>query len=159
MHFPIALLTIYGLAELVRAKKLLAAGYWFYLKAILVILGTLSALPTLLSGKAIEDLFSEQLVQIHSSYALATTILFALISISYLVSWIDKDFYLVIKNIDSWRNVSQLNKNIFRSRVLVLLALIGLGMISITGALGGIIAFGPNVDPLSQFVNGLFFGK
>ncbi|KKT65723.1 MAG: hypothetical protein UW58_C0021G0001, partial [Candidatus Collierbacteria bacterium GW2011_GWC2_44_30] len=34
----------------------------------------------------------------------------------------------------------------------------GLVLLTTTGALGGIMAFGPGVDPLTKFVNDLFFG-
>ncbi|KKT66133.1 MAG: hypothetical protein UW58_C0013G0061, partial [Candidatus Collierbacteria bacterium GW2011_GWC2_44_30] len=60
------------------------------------------------------------------------------------------------KKTDWWGYVSELNKNVFRPRMIVLLAGTGLVLLTTTGALGGIMAFGPGVDPLTKFVNDLF---
>ena len=42
VHFPIALLTIYSLLELVPFKQIYRQSYWFYTKAIILIIGSIS---------------------------------------------------------------------------------------------------------------------
>jgi len=159
VHFPIALLTLYSLGEFVRSKRVLSLSYWFYVKAIMLVIGFLATIPTILFGKLIADSFPERIVRVHSTFAQTTAIVYGLIALSYLITWIDKDIYSMTKRSDWWGYISELNKNIFRPRTLVLLALTGLILLTITGALGGIMAFGPGVDPLTQLVNDLFFGK
>lgn len=159
VHFPIAFWTTYCLLEFVWSKKYTKLSYWFYLKATFLLVGTASAIPTFLTGKLIGDFFSESMVELHSGVALATIVLFGLISLSYSISWIEKDFYSNVKSIVWWRKISELNTNIFRPRMKVLLAVMGLLLITLTGALGGIIAFGPDTDPLTRMINDLFFGK
>lgn len=58
VHFPIALLTVYSLLEAVPLKRIQKLPYWFYVKAVLLITGTISILPTILAGLVIEDQFS-----------------------------------------------------------------------------------------------------
>ncbi|KKT42512.1 MAG: hypothetical protein UW88_C0006G0030 [Candidatus Collierbacteria bacterium GW2011_GWD2_45_10] len=149
---------MYSLAEFVRSKKILSLSYWFYVKAIMLVTGSLSTIPTILFGKLIADSFPERIVRVHSTFAQATAIVYGLTALSYLITWIDKDFYSLTKKTDWWGYVSELNKNVFRPRMIVLLAGTGLVLLTTTGALGGIMAFGPGVDPLTKFVNDLFFG-
>ena len=63
VHFPIALLCIYSLLELIRFKKVLSRGYLFYTKAILVILGTVGAVAALFTGSIAEDIYQGPLPQ------------------------------------------------------------------------------------------------
>ena len=37
VHFPIALLTLYSLAELIRWRRITELAYWFYVKAFAMI--------------------------------------------------------------------------------------------------------------------------
>src|SRR3989344_1510181 len=73
---PIAFFTFYSLMELIRFRKITTLPYWFYIKALLVILGAASAYVTLLSGELIEEMFEEgfgSLVEVHSFLAKITT--------------------------------------------------------------------------------------
>ncbi len=159
VHFPIAFWTMYCLAEFIRAKKVTGLSYWFYIKGVMVTIGTIMAIPTFLSGKIIAGLFPESLVEVHFRFVLLTIIVFSLITLSYLITWVEKDFYSKVKSIDCWLKISVLNTNIFRPRMKIIMAAIGFLLITITGALGGIIAFGPDTDPLTQLIYVLFFGK
>lgn len=51
VHFPIALLTVYGLMELVWSKRLKKEQAWFYVKASFLILGVISAYAALSTGR------------------------------------------------------------------------------------------------------------
>ena len=55
VHFPIALLTLYTLCELLRFKKIKDHPAWFYLKAVLIICGTLGAAAALLTGDGAKE--------------------------------------------------------------------------------------------------------
>lgn len=152
-------MTIYCLLELVRFKKIQALDYWFYIKAVLVIVGTAAALPTMLAGKIIAEQFYGPVLDIHSRFAIFTTIVFGIISLSYLIAWIEKDFYSYLRNRNFCLKLIKTNDVLHQSGTMVVLALFGLALISITGALGGIMAFGPEVDPFTKVINELFFGK
>lgn len=164
VHFPIALLTIYAIAELIRFRKLINTIYWFYVKAILVIVGTLSAFLALNTGEGAEDSVSRSLrplVEMHSSFASVSTWIFGIIAIIYLISWINKSEFN--QRIQASSIGNQLNKvvvivnRILNSSFIILLALIGLVLITITGGLGGAIVYGPDIDPIVNFIYHLFF--
>ncbi len=93
VHFPIALLTIYALMELIRFEKIKNQDFWFYTKAMLSIFGAISTLPAILTGKIIERQFRgvRNLVHTHSTWAQITTLIFAAIAAAYLIAFIDKN--------------------------------------------------------------------
>lgn len=51
VHFPIALLTCYGLMELVRLKKVLTSAHWFYIKAVFLLVGSAATLIAFKTGE------------------------------------------------------------------------------------------------------------
>lgn len=164
VHFPIALLTIYAIAELIRFRKLINTIYWFYVKAILVIVGTLSAFLALNTGEGAEDSVSRSLrplVEMHSSFASVSTWIFGIIAIIYLISWINKSEFnqrIQVSSIgNQWNKVVVIVNRILNSSFIILLALIGLVLITITGGLGGAIVYGPDIDPIVNFIYHLFF--
>ncbi len=164
VHFPIALLTVYAIAELIRFKKLTQVSYFFYVKAILVISGTLSAFLALNTGEGAENLVDHSLrplIEMHATFASASTWIFGIISALYLISWISKSELnqkIQTSSIGNyWNKVVTLVNQILNSSFMILLALLGLMVITITGALGGAIVYGPNVDPIVNFIYHLFF--
>ncbi len=84
VHFPIALLTLYAVCELLPLKALTRQTYWFYVKAVLVITGTLGGVAAYLAGEAIEDQFKtaslSSLVETHSTFAITSILIFAILS-------------------------------------------------------------------------------
>lgn len=134
--------------ELVRFRKVLELDYWFYVKAVLVILGAAATLPTILAGKIIERQFATQhaLVQVHQNFAYAATAVYGLLAAYYFFTWILR-----------LRGDSRLEVMLGKWFFLVPLSLLGLALVTITGALGGVIVFGPQIDPFADFVYHLFF--
>jgi hypothetical protein len=165
VHFPIALFTIYALLELVSVKKLRELSYWFYIKALMVIVGAGSAFVTLQTGEAIENKFRylRALVEIHSSWATTSTIVFSVIATAYAIVWINSQWHLEQRTIryfsTVWALVTKLSVFMLKRWVVFILALFGLVAISITGALGGAISQGPDIDPVVNFVYHLYFAK
>lgn len=165
VHFPIALFTIYALLELVSIKKLNELSYWFYVKAVLVITGAASALITLQTGDAVEDQYHNfrALVEIHSTWAGIATAIFAVMAVVYAVVWINRQWHLDQRVQGSlskaWNLLTKLSVFILKRWVLVILALLGLIAITFTGALGGAIAKGPDIDPIVYFIYHLYFVK
>lgn len=142
VHFPIALLTIYSLLEIIPFKKIKELPYWFYTKAIILILGSISTVPTLFAGFIIEDQFESQkaLVELHSKFAAITSLIYIILASIYIYSWVKK---------------SPASNSVF----VILFSVLGLVLLLTTGALGGAIVFGPDLDPFTSFIYHLFFVK
>lgn len=160
VHFPIALLTLYAILELARFKKLTNWEPFFYIKMALVFFGTLGTLPSLMSGEAIEHQFEvgnlKTLVETHAAWATGTAWLFGIIALGYLVVWVNRTGafpkatqHPIISPL--WRLLTRLSDALIARNLVIALALIGLLAITVTGALGGAIAYGPDIDPAAQF--------
>lgn len=90
IHFPIALLTIYSLLEIIPIKKIQQLPYLFYTKAIILIFGFTAILPTILTGLIIQQEFSNQqaLVSLHSQFGELSAAIYGILTIIYIFSWI-----------------------------------------------------------------------
>lgn len=155
-HFPVALFTLYSVFELLRFKKITDQPYWFYIKASFVIIGTLTSYLTYITGDMLEEEFTGPLVEMHSWFAIITLIIFTILSIAYLVSWIEKTTWGPMIGATPFRKVwnvlKQIRTFIMHPAVLIVLAFLGLIAITVTGALGGALAYGPDVDPAVSFI-------
>lgn len=163
VHFPIALLVLYSLLEIVRFRRLQDLPYYFHVKAFLLIVGTGSAVLAGLTGALIKSEFRasreiRQVLEIHSSVAQITTVYFGIYALLYFIAWLGRENLL--SRMPSANKFLPHVEKCLRSRWMIAVGLIGLLLITLTGALGGIIAYGPSVDPITQFVYSLFgFGK
>jgi len=163
VHFPIALLSIYAVMELIRSKKLLRNESWLYVKVAFLILGTLGAFAALSSGEGAADSFGETpVVEVHQFWATTTTTIFGIIAGLYVIFFIDKFLSEKIPKIAKktkkyWSIVMKIDNFLLTSFVIVLAAFTGLIAVTITGALGGAIVYGTTSDPIVAFVYGLFF--
>lgn len=166
VHFPVALLTLYTLMEFVGFRRLTQHVAWFYIKAFLLIVGTVDAFAGRQTGEMIEAQFrggpQTKLLEMHALWANITVILFGILSLLYLAAFIRRDAA-------QWRIVgfvaalpgAGLLARIYdvceRSGIFLVAALAGLVTITVVGALGGALAYGPNVDPIVKFVYDFFF--
>lgn len=159
VHTPIGLLTLYSMLEILRFKKLLNRTYWFYVKAVLVIVGFGGSLLAIGSGLLIKSEFvGDKVVEVHFWLGIITAILYGIIAFSYLVAWIQKEIYpFAFFKIGLWKFLVRIETFIQKSWILVPLSVIALVAIFITGALGGAIVYGPEIDPMVSFVYHLFF--
>ena len=165
VHFPIALLTFYAVLEIISFKRLRALPYWWYLKAVLVIAGAISAFATRQTGEMIEHDFAyvRNVVEVHALWATITTAVFAVLAICYLIVWISEAYPAElarhIRLAKLWKLLMPVQRFVLRRPVSVLLAACGLVAITITGALGGAISSGPDVDPVVKVVYQIFIGS
>ncbi len=165
VHFPIALLTLYSALELVRFKKFLALDWLFFCKAVLVIAGELGAFVTLQTGELAAEQYRGSsvmsLVETHSNWATATTIIFGIVAASYLVKWLGRwaraANYLstTVWSKALWKLLNTLAHLAIETPLVIILALAGLVGITVTGALGGALVYGTDVDPVVSFVTKL----
>lgn len=159
VHFPIAFFVTYSIFELIPFKRIKKQSFWFYIKAIFVILGVLGAGAAVISGKLVENQFPDRkvLINLHSTINELASFVFVIIAVAYFISWIKKSGI-------SFSRLGGLSKPILFYENIVLqtplvyfLAITGLILISIGGALGGAIAYGPDFDPFTHFTYSLFF--
>mgnify|MGYP000488192561 CR=1 FL=1 len=126
--------------------------------------GVLSAFLALNTGDTAEHLQDRSLrplIEMHSTFATASTWIFAVLALAYLVGLIKRSAYNE-KLLDSrfakiWNLKILVANYILSSYISVILALAGLVAITITGALGGAIVYGPAIDPIVNYVYHLFF--
>lgn len=171
VHFPVALLSIYAVMEFVRWKVLNEKSYWFYLKAVFVVLGTIGAYTSSMFGDLIEDAIVAQkigtvpnirdIIDMHATFAGITTVVFSLLAGAYVIAWIDREEPDVIARFLSrfpfLRLSITLKDFLLTTPVAIVLAFVGIIAITVTGAIGGGIVSGPDVDPIVTLVYRLLF--
>lgn len=159
VHFPIAFFTLYAALEIFRVKPLTNISFYKPLKGILVILGIISAGFTVIAGKIVERQFTNHaLVSLHSHIQEAACIVFGIIALAYFIEWLETSFRISLlsqsnaigKTLIWYKNI------VLSSVVVILLALVGLVLILIGSALGGIIVYGNNLDPFTAMIATLF---
>ena len=160
VHFPIALLTIYAVIELIRVPAFQSKSPVFYIKFAFVSIGWIFSLIAAASGEGAEHIVGySSLVETHSSFAGATEVVFGIIAVWYILSFLEKEAIQIpyietrIRPILSF--LMTFTKKI--KVIIPILAFAGLILVTITGALGGAIVYGPDVDPIVRFIYNLLF--
>jgi uncharacterized membrane protein len=136
IHFPIALLTLYSVLELVRVKKVLDQPYWFYVKAVLVMTGSLGTILGVATGVMLVGSITAEgpkIFMLHKYFGLGTLLLSVVSAGAYVFGWF---------------RPNRFSNFILRPRVVVTLAFLILVFVTITGGLGGGMTRGTNFDPL-----------
>jgi uncharacterized membrane protein len=166
VHFPIALLTIYALLEVLTVHHFFRTAAWVHIRAAFVIFGAGAAIVTLQTGEIAAELNyggedANELVSIHNQLATITTIIFCVIAVGYLPAIIKENVklnsYYARLPITIIKVLDLVIKLITKSPLRLLLAVAGLAGITITGGLGGAIVYGPDVDPAVNFIYHIFF--
>lgn len=155
VHFPIALFFIYAVIEIFGLDHKYAELKWA--KRVLGILSPIFAYLSILTGGLLEDMFRNdinlrQIVRVHENMATLFMWIASLLALGIIAEIIRE------KNIQlpSWAN-SLVTFFLFFSKrwVSILLAIVGLILITVTGALGGILVYGPDVDPIAKLLYSL----
>jgi len=164
VHFPVSLLLLYSLLEIIRFKKIHGEPYWFYVKAVVLFAGALGSIATYLTGETAAGLYDgpvPQAIESHSNFGLATVIFFCIMAVLYLVGWLRRKNYTPFQRWQFgqkiWEALVPFEKLLTESNFGIIVALIGGTLISITGALGGLIAYGPENDTVSRIIFETFF--
>ncbi len=168
VHFPVALLTVYSVLEILRLKKFTEQSFWFYLKASLAIFGTIGAFFSYISGEAAEHSVRtgefvpavenfRQVVSMHELFAKLSMGIFGLIALSYFVLWIKRAGYCHSHKI--FQKICLFASFLVESPFGVIIAILGLVCITITGGLGGVMVYGTEADPFFGFVYKILIGQ
>ena len=150
VHFPIALLTVYAIFEVCRVPRLTRMSWYMPVKAIFLILGWLGSAAAVLTGLVTSEASNivgewPKLVAVHKNFGIATLIVFGIVALAYVFAAKQKD--------------NAFSKFILRTPVVIPLAILGLAFVTITGALGGAMVYGADVDPVVRIIYNLFVGK
>jgi len=123
----------------------------------LLVVGILGAFAALNTGELAEEIQGHsKLIETHSTFAGATTWLFALFFIELLIPlvsrWIskigeDNKIVRAILVLFSWYQ-----KIISKPWIRIILAILALVTLVITGMLGGAIVYGNTADPLTKYL-------
>lgn len=135
VHFPIALLCLYAVVEILPLARWWPSVAWAPIRAFLLYVGTLGAFAAALTGAMAEDVVGESpKVSIHETAAWITIGIFVLsCALSYF-----------------WRG-----QHPFRTWTMKILAFLGFVMLFVVGALGANIVYGSQVDPIVGIVTRL----
>jgi hypothetical protein len=132
--------------------------WWFHFKAVLVVLGALASLVTVQTGIWAHDMFPADsplhpVIDLHMLFGKTVAWIFCVLAGAYIfAAWrrygAPAGFFGQLGRFADW---------LIRSPIIILPALIGFVFLILTGTLGGIIVYGPTLDPATQFVYKLFF--
>jgi uncharacterized membrane protein len=153
VHFPVALLTCYALLELGSVWSRLRTEFWTKVKALAITVGTFSSYASFLTGDAIEHDFPGQLVETHAFFAALTVGFFTLLTLMSLLRLL----FLANQLPPVLQSIGRTSKTLLDGPIFAAtIGLVSLFLITVTGALGGALAYGPDVDPIVKIVYHLF---
>jgi len=153
VHFPIALLTLYALFELARFKKLTNQTWYRPVKLAFLFLGTLFASLAAKTGEIAAGEGTNTIVEMHERMANMSIWIFSILAVAYLVALFFEHPNMQ-KYVQRMGSLGPLLRKLSGIITMIspLLALAGLFTITATGALGGAMVYGPDVDPIVRFI-------
>lgn len=162
VHFPIGLLTVYALLEIISIKKIQADPRWIFAKRVLLFVGTVGVLVSLQSGeeRGGENIEPGTVLAYHSLCATITTWIFGLLAGSqfviavtgFVTRFVTKREWLYV----IWKVIERIARIVSMRPILIIGAIAGLISLTITGALGGGMVYGPDADPMVTIVFKMF---
>lgn len=135
VHFPIAFITFYSLLELISVKFLERKPYWFYIKAITIFAGTLSAVVAVVSSyytNASTDVASSVL-SYYYRFSITSIALSIFVSLLYLITRFGTPRLQGI----AWKMLSNRGAMIPISLALLVLISICSGLVSVATNIAG----------------------
>ena len=155
VHFPIALLFVYSLIKNLPLKKWFPKVAWRDIERVLLVVGVLGAFAALATGDTAQHLTqpNRALVNAHSDFGAFSTFIYG--------SLLAGEFAAVINAFNASRgkawgwltSVLQFVEEVLCNPAFsAVLAFVGLVAISVTGLLGGTLAYGLTADPVAPFV-------
>jgi uncharacterized membrane protein len=170
VHFPIGFLVVYSVLEIFTYAwpSIRRQSWLFPVKAFLLFVGVLGAFAALVTGGIAKESFEVvnskyPIIVVHIPFAVATTILYFILASAYLVRIFDRNGWgnRIVGTNSFLRSIWNFKKRFWSLildtwllPVLALLALIGM---TVTGALGAAIVYGPDADPFVSFIYHLFW--
>ncbi len=160
VHFPIALLSVYVAIELVQLVFFRRAVWLVHAKTVILWVGATAVVPTILAGIVIHEPFERavpELLNAHRTFASLTAGTFLYLALCYAI-------VAIIRVTPPWATalrhrfpgtygvLSAIAAGSTIRPVVQGLALMGFCFLLITGALGGALAHGRDIDPIVSFI-------
>ncbi len=154
VHFPIAFMLLYSFIKIVPFYKWFPKVAWKQIEVVLLVAGVLGAFVASSTGEIAENLVqpNNQLVEMHSAFAGASTWIYALLLVGELLVLLTPTIIpkLGIPKLTSFLIFIQ--KILTHRKLSAVLAFLGLIAISVTGLLGGVMVYGTTADPVAGIV-------
>ena len=144
VHFPIALLFIYSFIKVLPFEKYFQKVSWKHIEILLLTIGVTGAFIASSTGESAEHQITvnRQLVEMHSTFASISIILFCALLLGELLSFITISFVPTKLNLPKFNNLLIFIQKILTNKIFSkIIAFLGLIAISVTGLLGGIIVY------------------
>ena len=155
VHFPIALLFAYSIIKILPFKKWFPTFAWRDIERVFLAIGVLGAFAALATGDTAEHLIhpNHQLVEMHSTFGALSTWIYGALLLGEIAAYVRERKYSWATNSSVISKFISLLEQVLCNRVFsIILALAGFVAISITGMLGGVLAYGTTADPLSPML-------
>jgi uncharacterized membrane protein len=159
VHFPIALLTLYVGIEFfsVIIKKRKNNITILYIKLLLLVTGAIGSSIASLTGEGAEHQMGRTfLIERHSLFANIATNIFWVLAVIYTLKWflVEGKWYARLASkvpANMQALIAKVIGLLEKAYIPFILSLAGLFAVTITGALGGAIVHGPDVDPMVRW--------
>ena len=155
VHCPIALLFTYSIIKILPFKKWFPSFAWRDIERVFLVVGVLGAFVALATGDTAEHLIhpNHQLVNMHSTFGALSTWIYEALLIGEIAAYVKERKYSWAVNPSALSKLISFLEQVLCNRVVsIILALAGFIAISITGMLGGVLAYGTTADPLSPML-------
>lgn len=153
VHFPIAFFVLYVALEIFTPQKDIHSP-WHLVKTILLVAGSIGAQVALTTGDMAEQLAGHSpMLEMHSLFAGITTAVFGILAAIYVRDYIIQK-WSVLQQYKLTHYIAMLVTFIKKRYLHVVLAVVGLIAVTYTGALGGAMVYGSNIDPVVHFLIG-----
>lgn len=155
VHVPIAMLAVYSIIKIIPFKNWFPHVEWRQIERTLLFVGLLGAGAAFLTGDSAEQLLhpNRQLVDMHSTFGGAAIYLYGALLLGEITALINAHHVHYVDNKNFLRLTMHYLENILCNRaVSTLIAFIALIVITITGLLGGVIAYGVTADPIAPYL-------
>jgi uncharacterized membrane protein len=142
VHFPIALLTLFAVLEILPLERWYARMSWKEIRFALLSFGVISIVPTIIFGLLAEDgVEGNPLVGKHEFFGFLSLAIFGVLLLVRLSAWFGLPG--VFARIARWDSSRPF---------MVTFSLLGLLSLFITGAFGAAMVYGPGIDPFVRLI-------
>lgn len=155
VHFPIAMLFVWSVIEIVRPQKWIPAVSWGSVQVVMLGVGFFGALAALITGDIAAEGLQNEIVDVHETVAQITTFIYAVFVVDMALPFVLRVLVRILPEglYAMCVRVARIVESIMqRSFVRRMGALLGVIFLTLTGMLGGAMVYGPNADPLTPYV-------
>lgn len=156
VHFPIALLLLYSILEVLTL--FLKRKEWDFVKTVLIIVGIIGGGAAFLTGDAAGEGVTDPILDYHELFAKLTLVLYGILAVAYALRALTTSKKLSTTLKKPLYKTTSITQYVLNPWVKIPLALIAALALSITGALGGSMVYGPGTDPFAQLVYDILLG-